>query len=1299
MNQSHNIFDAFTKQYQVQKCVKFALTPVGQTEQHMIAAQYLEAAHRKDQAYQIVKPVIDQKFRTMIDRVLDQCTKQDWVLLEEKFGEYQRNKSEKTKKDLTDCQDKIRKNISKEFETDTEYKSFFKDATNLFKTFLPEYMEQINASKQDKEAVNEFQKFKTYFENFFRLRKDIFSADAKQNTISNRIVNENFLIFLGNKKNFADIVRLIPNAIPAIEKEGTARQEWGYYEITEISKWFETENFQMCMSQWGIQRYNFVIGCVNSFVNQYLQQHVDEVDIKRGKLKLRTLFKQILSDRQMPSWLPEQFAEGREGEEQIYDAIRALEEKMCQDQFEKKYELFIESLDGNNSQVYIAGSAISRVSVTLNLGWDGLINIRRSCLTEQNGKRKREQEIEKILKQEMSLAELSKILWEYAQKNKDEQIPTIRQYTEYGLELLQDYKTNMQDYHQTLADHSVSLVENEKLIETLKAYLDAIHEMLHFLNVFVVGEELDKDADVYAMLDELLNELSEIVPLYNKVRNYVTRKNYSLDKMRVMFERSDFLGGWGQSFDTKEALIFQKENLYYIGVVERKYAATEVDYLYADIDNNNRAIRFVYNFQKADNKNIPRTFIRSKGENYAPAVTKYHLPIEDIIEIYDAEKFKTKYKKVNEEEYYQSLEKLIDYFKDGILKNENYSKFHFQWRPSNEYENIAEFYKDTDDACFSLEKEEINFEHLLEQVEQGRIYLFQVASKDFREKSIGTPNLQTLYWRALFSEENMRDGMIKLCGGASIYLREPSIKKPVVHQRGTMLLNRWYIEDGENKAIPNDTYTKYSQILQGRIKEEELGQEELRLWKSGLLQVKEASHDIVKDKRFTKRQYMLHAPLTINYKQPDTPYHFNDKVRAFLKNNPDVNIIGIDRGERNLLYITIIDQQGNILPDTQRSYNQIEQKVEYGSRVVDYYGKLQQVEERHDAARKSWKQIGTIRELKEGYLSQVVHEITQLMIEYNAIIVMENLNMGFKKGRMKVERNVYQKFEKMLIDKLNYLAFKKDIDGNPLGVYETGGIMNGYQLTDKFTSFKDMGTQNGFLFYVPAAYTSAIDPITGFVDVFQKAEMKTLHKMREFLLRFDDISWDTIRQSFVFSFDYGNFKCSTECYRKKWSLYADVNRIETEIVNKRIYRQTRCNPNRKLMELFDQKAVSYQDGHNLIPELEHYDDVMIKEIVYCFKLILHLRNSMHDPITGESIDAIISPVMYQGKMFNSEEGDPRLPVDADANGAYHIALKGLLCLQRINQYADDDGKMDYEYFKIRNIDWFQYMQTRKDMDV
>jgi len=50
-----------------------------------------------------------------------------------------------------------------------------------------------------------------------------------------------------------------------------------------------------------------------------------------------------------------------------------------------------------------------------------------------------------------------------------------------------------------------------------------------------------------------------------------------------------------------------------------------------------------------------------------------------------------------------------------------------------------------------------------------------------------------------------------------------------------------------------------------------------------------------------------------------------------------------------------------------------------------------------------------------------------------------------------------------------------------------------------------------------------------------------------------------------------------------------------------------------------------------------------------------------------------------------------LPKDADANGAYHIALKGLYLLQQINA-VDENERVD---LGIKNEDWFKFVQTKE----
>ncbi|MFR5192922.1 MAG: hypothetical protein ACLTFZ_10090 [Lachnospiraceae bacterium] len=54
---------------------------------------------------------------------------------------------------LAEQQEEIRKNISEEFTKSDEYKNFFgKRIVKTFQNFLPEYLNQINASESDKEG-------------------------------------------------------------------------------------------------------------------------------------------------------------------------------------------------------------------------------------------------------------------------------------------------------------------------------------------------------------------------------------------------------------------------------------------------------------------------------------------------------------------------------------------------------------------------------------------------------------------------------------------------------------------------------------------------------------------------------------------------------------------------------------------------------------------------------------------------------------------------------------------------------------------------------------------------------------------------------------------------------------------------------------------------------------------------------------------------------------------------------------------------------------------------------------------
>lgn len=468
--------------------------------------------------------------------------------------------------------------------------------------------------------------------------------------------------------------------------------------------------------------------------------------------------------------------------------------------------------------------------------------------------------------------------------------------------------------------------------------------------------------------------------------------------------------------------------------------------------------------------------------------------------------------------------------------------------------------------------------------------------------------------------------------------------------------------------------------------------------------------DIIKDKRYTEDKYFLHLPITINYGVDDE--NINAKMIEYIAKHNNMNVIGIDRGERNLIYISVINNKGNIIE--QKSFNLVNN--------YDYKNKLKNMEKTRDNARKNWQEIGKIKDVKNGYLSGVISKIARMVVDYNAIIVMEDLNRGFKRGRFKVERQVYQKFENMLISKLNYLVFKeKKAD-------ENGGILKGYQLTYLPKSALQIGKQCGCIFYVPAAYTSKIDPATGFINIFDfkkysgSAINAKVKDKKEFLMSMNSIryvnegsaEYEKIghRQLFAFSFDYNNFKTyNVSIPVNEWTTYTYGERI------KKLYKDGRwsgsevLNLTEDLIELMEQYGIEYKDGHDIREDISHMDETRNADFICSlfekFKYTVQLRNSKSEA-EGDDYDRLVSPVLNSHNGFfdssdykENEKSDDIIddkqimPKDADANGAYCIALKGLYEINKIKENWSDDKKLKESELYIGVTEWLDYIQNRR----
>lgn len=1324
------VIDKFCGQgngYSVSKTLRFELKPMGKTLENISKGKFLESDKKKSEDYKEVKIIIDNYHRYFIDDVLKSASF-NWVDLAKEINEYSKTKSDDT--NLLSAQQKQREEILKVFNSDKRFKSLTASTPKeLFNNLLPEWFEKDNSLELKKEAIETFQKFTSYFTGFQDNRKNVYKAEEIPTAVPYRIVNDNFPKFLSNISVFEMIQKKCLDVITDVENE--LKDYLGNEKLSDIFS-IQSFNKYLCQSgaenQRGIDFYNQIIGGIvekdkeqnlrgiNQFLNLYWQQR-PEFAKNNKRIKMIPIFKQILSDRTSLSFKIESIDSDEELKLAILDCANKLEEKSKEDGksiFEKCCELFDSINEQDLNEIYINRKDINNFSRILTGDWAWL-QTRMNYYAEEKFTTKAEKarwvksledEGENKSKGFYTLAELNDVL-KYSSEKVPEVSIKISDYFERRYRYFYEKETGNYIPSEELIAFSIEemcddilakrkfmdkafetsekekLQEDSETVSKIKDYLDSLQELLHRvkpLKVNGVGE-----SSFYANFDTVYNALKEVISVYNKTRNYLTKKAASPEKYKLNFDCPTLAKGWDANQESSnDAFLMRKEGKYYLGIFNPKNKPKFLEKY--EINNEDCYEKVIYK-QMALPMGLG-AFVRKcfgTAQKYGWVCPKNCLNSEGKIIIKD-------------EEAKENLEAIINCYKDFLDKYEKdgfkYKNYNFNFLDSASYKKLSEFFKDVEPQGYKLSFTNIPVLEIEKMVDDEKLYLFQIYNKDFSPESKGTPNMHTLYWKNLFSEENLKDVCLKLNGEAELFYRPVGIKNPIVHKKDSYLVNK-LTKDG--KSIPESIYEEIYKNANGKLDKLSKDAEEYKRTHDVVIKV--AKHDIIKDKHYTESKFLFHVPITINFKASGTSYFLNENVRKFLKNNPDVNIIGLDRGERHLIYLSLINQKGKILE--QFSFNTVEQsRNDAEPRIIDFHEKLNQREKERDEARKSWQTIGKIAELKEGYLSAVIHKLAQLMIKHNAIIVMEDLNFGFKRGRFHVEKQVYQKFEHMLIDKLNYLVFKDK------GLTEAGGVLNGYQLANQFESFQKLGKQSGMLFYVPAGYTSKIDPKTGFVNMFNFKDLTNVHKKRDFFSKFESISFDNDTDSFVFTFDYKNFdgKAKEEMFISKWSVYSREKRIV-------YYSKTKSYEDvlitEKLKSIFQKANIYYSTENDIL------DSIMgigaeLKEgekpskevadfwdgLLYNFKLILQMRNS--NARTEE--DYIISPVKADdGNFFDSrvegkKEDNAKLPIDADANGAYHIALKGLSLIKRFDA-ADEKALKKFD-MKISNAEWLKFVQEK-----
>lgn len=1174
------LIDNFIGEYSLSKTIRMGLKPIGKTRENIEQFGVLERDESLAEDAKKVKPIIDRFILSVIDKGLSTTRL-------EGLDQYMEVSAMADSDALKKVQGELRKQTINAIKNTSEYKDMFK--ADLIKKLLPEFTDD----KEEKELISHFERNTGYFSDFLKNRGLLFAEDEKHGSLSYRIVHENLPKYINNMNIFKVLSKRSDFFLKKIV--GWMQDELS---ISDIPSFFTLDGFNDTLTQKGIEAYNLMISGksledgkkikgFNEYINEYNQTCKGERLPKFAKL-----FKQILSPVNTFSFVAESITEDKE----VFELVNGLRDILEQNVFESEdtvspYELFTDIKGYDLSGIYVPEKTASAISHYLFSDWGYL----RKAITKQfvneaiaANPKLANKPTKKFLKEKEKAHTKPHSIYELDLMST---VPVEDYFVLYIKEIYDRIKASEQKYSSIKWDFSrgSKLQNSNKTVLAIKDYLDNLKDLEKLVKSMALCNGVNNyDVNFYSNISILIDNLKSVNSVYNKIRNYLTKKPYSKEKIKLTFDCGQLLDGWSKTVeDAKRGVIFYKDGFYYLGIISA--AATKC---LADIPpatSKNVYKKMDYMLLKGSALTLPHVIFGSKrcdGGN-----VEFYDPSEEIKEIYSKELFKTDL---------DACHKLIDFYKTCIEKNDTWKIYNFKFSDTSSYKGITEFYKEVDDQGYTMTFRDVDASYINRLVDNSDLYLFQIYNKDFAPNAKGTPDIYTLYLKSLFNVNNIKDRSIRLNGGAEIFYRKKSIKEEdmIVHKAGKPIPTK------NPNADHKESVFKY---------------------------------DIIKDRRYTYDGFEFHFPIAINAVAGNYGF-LNNKVNNLIRTSDEVNVMGIDISERGLVSYVVIDQKGHILE--QKSLNVIN--------GVDYYELLARREREMDEAQANWAAIGSIKELKEGYLSLALNLVVSAMIEYNTVIFIENFTTGFKRERQKADKQIYQIFATKLIKKLNY-CFDKHKEYS-----ENGGILKGYQLTNKFESLTKLGYQTGFLFNISSWRSSSTDPTTGFISM-RYTPYENRESSRKYIDMFENIRFNG--EYFEFVYPENDRKWTICTFGERYDYTMDVNG------------QMKCNEHnltKEFINLFSDYDIDYR-AKDLKEKIREIDS---KDFFERFHKLFNLTNQMIN--YGKGDPYFISPV----KNSHGEFFDTRKAKDAPNSiytlGAYNMAKKGLWTVRKIKEIKEDE---------------------------
>lgn len=1219
-----------------------------------------------------------------------------------------------------------------------------------------------------KDEGGEGKDFTTYFTTAFHdNRKNYYKGDGKAGRVATRIVDENLKRFLTNREKLENIRKsasgnseeikkikdekkrlALCKKYEALVKSFNDQSSWKDFESKkakkeDLSPDFEHNDWQGYafgdkydhFLQKKINSYNFIVGKLNKGINE------SEIDTERF-LKLHKQVHGEIKKLEEEFYVDEKNVFGTDYPF-IKKFIKHSHTKLVSSQ--RIFDRFLKEQYSKPEQVFISKRAINTISMRCFAAWHTF----GGAILEQINKIEKKER--KKLPDFVDLQTIKRVLDSVSDAPVDE----LFKYK--YLEKIDPYDVDRQDQQERLKKLQAELKEGEhweNFLKVIRYEFDSLKEKHEKAAAKLLAETVykkDGKQQIALLFDfaessngifnmtkyfalrrkgvmvedrryanrDYIHELVEnyldgsdddaeerclINQYYKALKHFVTQKPWIEDKIVLNFSNAQFLGGWPVSQEKeKGAVILRKQTngewMYYLAVLEEKDKFFDDENLYKDAERSSWQKMNYTQLQRA-HQMLPKMFITpfltkkdvktgnesedwvgiDREQNGAKEKQRMGIrPSDKILKGY----IDKKHTKDNLDPEF--LQEYLEYLKGAI---KTYYKKEFDLDIS-EFENTSPFNKWAEENVYDIDFVGISEEEiaklLTDKEDKGKVYLFQIYNKDFEideeigkekygdkfvskkewrqqkerreeEKEQGIENEHTMFLKLLFDEErnlkNERGIVYKLSGGAKMFYR-PASK--------------------DLKKI-RDRYGK----------------------------------EISERQRYGENKLMFYVPIVMNFVNKNEGWRINSDINKLIYDTPfgqdRFRIIALDRGEKNLAYLTVLNEEGKILQI--ESLNRITRFDKNGKPIKeknqgydkdgnpigdakleefkDYHNLLDKRQVERLKARKSWEPIEKIENLKEGYLGFVVNKLANLVIniiqeDKIPILVLENLNVGMKQGRIQIEKQVYSKVEEKIAKKLSYLVDKK-----------LGNFFNAWQLTPEIKTFGgdiDGKDQVGIIFYVNPSYTSATCPRCGFR---KRKYIKADNIYEEFKNGNVKISFDGVKYTFEFSSQVKDKNGESSTVPDK--VYSNVRRV---IWNKRANNgrgdsEEIADVTEELDKLFGDFGVN-ANSSTLSEQIQQKE--FWARLAKWFNCILDIRNSINkrravkndtdnveiEEWGGENRDFIFCPrcrfdsedIEKRGKLIEEiyiGDSPESVEFNGDANGAYNTGRKGIISVEIVKEH-------------------------------